>query len=83
MTATEQMRESAAKVAENIWDYGYSGKHGGEQAIRTAAAIRALPLPDVVPIDLTKFVNAANILASDMPHEVVAKLQAAMRAAQR
>jgi hypothetical protein len=34
--------EEAARVAERIWDEGQQGAHGGEQAIRTAAAIRSL-----------------------------------------
>lgn len=40
--AREPALEEAAKVAEDIWDHGKSGAHGGEQANRTAAAIRAL-----------------------------------------
>ena len=42
----ERMRkatiEECAKVAERIWDQRKHGAHGGEQANRTAAAIRAL-----------------------------------------
>jgi len=33
--------EDAAKIAEDIWDSGRQGAHGGEQANRTAAAIRS------------------------------------------
>jgi hypothetical protein len=33
--------EDAARIAERIWDEGLEGGHGGEQANRTAAAIRA------------------------------------------
>jgi chromosome segregation ATPase len=38
--------EACAKVAESIWDNGREGAHGGEQANRTAAAIRKLTLED-------------------------------------
>lgn len=34
-------RERCARIAEHIWDFGQAGAHGGEQANRTAAAIRA------------------------------------------
>ena len=39
--ATLAEREQCAKVAEDIWDHGKQGAHGGEQANRTAAAIRS------------------------------------------
>jgi hypothetical protein len=38
--------EACAKVAESIWDNVREGAHGGEQANRTAAAIRQLTLED-------------------------------------
>jgi hypothetical protein len=34
--------ERAAQVCESLWDNDLSGAHGGEQANRTAKAIRAL-----------------------------------------
>lgn len=39
--AVAREREECAKVAEATWDSGNAGAHGGEQANRTAAAIRA------------------------------------------
>ena len=38
----QETREQCAQVAEKIWDRGQHGAHGGEQALRTARAIRAL-----------------------------------------
>lgn len=45
--------ERAAKVALDVWDRGNAGAHGGEQANRTAAAIRALapPMADAGPTE--------------------------------
>lgn len=39
--AVAREREECARVAEWVWDSGNHGAHGGEQANRTAAAIRA------------------------------------------
>lgn len=39
--AVAREREECAKVAEWVWDSGNQGAHGGEQANRTTAAIRA------------------------------------------
>ena len=39
--AVAREREECAKIAEQVWDSGNEGAHGGEQANRTAAAIRA------------------------------------------
>jgi len=39
--AVAREREECARVAEWVWDSGNQGAHGGEQANRTAAAIRA------------------------------------------
>lgn len=41
LEATRQAYEDAARIAESIWDDGLQGAHGGEQANRTAKAIRA------------------------------------------
>lgn len=39
--AVAREREECARVAEWVWDSGNHGAHGGEQANRTATAIRA------------------------------------------
>lgn len=39
--AVAREREECARIAEQVWDSGNQGAHGGEQANRTAAAIRA------------------------------------------
>lgn len=39
--AVAREREECARVAEWVWDSGNQGAHGGEQANRTTAAIRA------------------------------------------
>ena len=41
LLAVAREREECARVAEWVWDSGNHGAHGGEQANRTAAAIRA------------------------------------------